>query len=286
MQWEILKMNNQTAHNIQNYNKKNKKKHQIDHLLRVLKIYKFKIIQPSDFYDMVGVTINSNDISTIKKSNILNEKLIFDFDETVFDRVINELNIINVSESNRKTSNFSRKINSNQRKKSNKKIENPNKKETKILLLGPRQSGKSTILRTFRYYISDFKFNKKYKLSFKNLIYSQIINQMLICLDYIEILKEEENDDNDDNEYKEYSQDGLSDDGKIAANELKIFTQNNNNNILTQEIAYDIEYLWNEGIIQFIFDSKSKLSIDIEDSSSYFFDEIRRIANPNYIPND
>ncbi len=51
-----------------------------------------------------------------------------------------------------------------------------------------------------------------------------------------------------------------------------------------ESVAQNIEILWKESAIKEIFDNRAKLKID--DSSSYFFDEVRRIATRSYIPTD
>ena len=51
-----------------------------------------------------------------------------------------------------------------------------------------------------------------------------------------------------------------------------------------ENVANNIELLWKEEAVQTIFDQRARLKID--DSSSYFFDEVRRIAARSYIPTD
>eukprot|EP00483_Globobulimina_turgida_P000476 UN00476 len=51
-----------------------------------------------------------------------------------------------------------------------------------------------------------------------------------------------------------------------------------------ESVATNVEILWKEPAIKEIFDNRAKLKID--DSSAYFFDEVRRIATRSYIPTD
>eukprot|EP01084_Bolivina_argentea_P129277 228335_1 len=51
-----------------------------------------------------------------------------------------------------------------------------------------------------------------------------------------------------------------------------------------QPVAENIEILWNEAAVKEIFDNRAQLSIN--DSSGYFFDEVRRIGEDSYMPSD
>ena len=49
-------------------------------------------------------------------------------------------------------------------------------------------------------------------------------------------------------------------------------------------MAEAIEILWKEDAIRFIYDLRATMKID--DSCAYFWDNVRRIAAPNYVPNN
>ena len=51
---------------------------------------------------------------------------------------------------------------------------------------------------------------------------------------------------------------------------------------MTPSIANDIEILWNEDIIRLMYKLRAKKKID--HTSSYFLDNVQRIAKPDYIP--
>ena len=50
------------------------------------------------------------------------------------------------------------------------------------------------------------------------------------------------------------------------------------------QIADAIETLWKEDAIRLIYDLRATMKID--DSCAYFWDEVKRIAAPDYVPND
>merc|ERR1712003_300344 len=49
-------------------------------------------------------------------------------------------------------------------------------------------------------------------------------------------------------------------------------------------IANAIEILWKEAAIKLIFDMRATMKID--DSCEYFWDNVRRVASPDFVPND
>ena len=82
----------------------------------------------------------------------------------------------------------------------------------KLLFLGSGGSGKSTLFKQLRT-LHGAGYADKDRLQFKDHIYAQVVEQMRLCLECIEILKEEEAD-----EYKDVQ---LSDAGKQAADQLQ-----------------------------------------------------------------
>ena len=51
---------------------------------------------------------------------------------------------------------------------------------------------------------------------------------------------------------------------------------------MTKQVAKAIEILWNEDAIRLIYDLRSKMKI--VDSCAYFWDDINRIAAPDFVP--
>merc|ERR1712083_35043 len=52
------------------------------------------------------------------------------------------------------------------------------------------------------------------------------------------------------------------------------------------EVADNVELLWREEAIQEIWRNRARLKIDFADSTAYFFDEVRRIADAQFLPSD
>ena len=108
--------------------------------------------------------------------------------------------------------------------------------------------------------------------SYRNHIYGQIIEQMKeLMLNVEELLSTAEFSD-----YK------LSED---AEPHIKFIENVRGDSDITDEIANAIELLWKEEAVKAVFRIRERLN-RIEDSSEYFFDEVRRIANKPYTPTD
>mmetsp|Transcript_12753 Transcript_12753/g.11355 ORF Transcript_12753/g.11355 Transcript_12753/m.11355 type:complete len:381 (+) Transcript_12753:96-1238(+) len=141
----------------------------------------------------------------------------------------------------------------------------------KLLFLGSGGSGKSTLFKQLRT-LHGTGYADKDRLQFKDHIFAQIVEQMRLCLECIDILKEDEPD-----EYKDVE---LSDSGKQAADIL----QSAPTLQVNAQISEAIEILWKEDAIRLIYDLRATMKID--DSCAYFWDEVQRIAAPDYVPDD
>lgn len=140
----------------------------------------------------------------------------------------------------------------------------------KLLFLGSGGSGKSTLFKQLRS-LHGSGYGDKDRLQFKDHICAQIIEQMKSCLECIDILKEED-------EFKDEVD--LTKEGNdaarmiLSAGSLQVNTQ----------IADAIEILWKEAAIRLVFDMRATMKID--DSCEYFWNNVRRVASPDFIPND
>jgi len=142
----------------------------------------------------------------------------------------------------------------------------------KLLFLGSGGSGKSTLFKQLRT-IHGAGFLDKDRLGFKDHIYSQVIEQSKLMLECYEELREEFPD--------EWASMPLSDAGKEAAEYIDYIR---NDMDVDEAVASNVETLWKEPAMKEIFANRAKLKID--DSSAYFFDQVRRIATRSYIPTD
>eukprot|EP01084_Bolivina_argentea_P013761 25802_1 len=96
-------------------------------------------------------------------------------------------------------------------KRLGKELQNEKRKDQsvkKLLFLGNSASGKSTLFKQLRT-LHGTGYDRLHSLQFKNHIFAQIVDQMRLCLECIDILKEEESD-----EYKDIE---LSSNGREAA---------------------------------------------------------------------
>jgi len=94
-------------------------------------------------------------------------------------------------------------------------------------------------------------------------------------LEFYDILRDEEPDD--------FEVASLSAEGQQAAEYIDYIRGDRDVN---DEVAGNVELLWREPAIQHIWKNRAELKIDFADSTAYFFDEVRRIADPQFLPND
>jgi len=140
----------------------------------------------------------------------------------------------------------------------------------KLLFLGSGGSGKSTLFKQLRS-LHGSGYADKDRLQFKDHICAQIIEQMKSCLECIDLLK-------DDEEYKDEM--NLTENGNESAQIILSAPSLQVND----RIADAIEILWKEPAIQSIFNMRATMKID--DSCEYFWNEVRRVASPDFVPND
>jgi len=141
------------------------------------------------------------------------------------------------------------------------------KKETKLLLLGPGESGKSTIVKQLKIIYST-GFAEEERLGFKPIIHSNIIISMGTLM---RALMKDEAIGRLSKENQEYSQ-------LMTSGETITLSE------LTPEVAAAVKSLWKEALVKDRFENKS--DIHIIDSASYYFDELDRIIAPGYIPTE
>ncbi|KAJ3429271.1 g protein alpha i subunit [Anaeramoeba flamelloides] len=140
-------------------------------------------------------------------------------------------------------------------------------KEISFLLLGTGESGKSTFVKQMKilYYGG---FDEETQNDFKNAIRSQLISNTELLIGASDDL-------------------GLKLSKKTKLNVEKFLRLNGFQNeefVLTEELADCIESIWGDNSIKKAFDQR--FNFQIPDSAAWFLDKTREIASENYIPTD
>jgi len=139
------------------------------------------------------------------------------------------------------------------------------REEFKILLLGPGESGKSTIFRQMKIVQDKGGYSEEERLRFKPIVYSNCISQMIILVTVAQ--KQQLNFDNVENDR--------------AANQLLELQPSEH--LWTPEIGLTIKKLWADSAIQTVYHSTIK-NYQLNDTADYFFINIDRFIPENYIP--
>ena len=181
-------------------------------------------------------------------------------------------------------------------------------KEIKLLLLGAGGSGKSTLFKQLEY-IHGKGFPPRQRLLFQKQIHEQLIESMKTlvqrCEEYWEKDPEtfakyklydyeadyDDDDDDDGDDMKQQSSgsggqsynptDDTEDSIKNAAEAILTLR---NNQKLSKEIIECLQLLWKNEVIQEMFLIRNEICVP--DSSEYFFNELERITDSEYVPND
>jgi len=135
----------------------------------------------------------------------------------------------------------------------------------KLLLLGAGESGKSTIAKQMKI-IHLHGFTEEERASFKSIIASNVVGSIKALVEATTNLKIQTSSENDGIKKRVLSEDYFA------------------NAALSKEIASDIKKLWKDsGILQAF---KRSAEFQLNDSAEYFFTNIDRISEPNYIPTE
>lgn len=142
------------------------------------------------------------------------------------------------------------------------------RQEVKMLLLGAGESGKSTILKQMKL-IHDGGYNVQEKRAFAPIVYSNIAQAMKMILEAMEDLDigfaSEQMAENRDLVYNIPEQPGAEDFPEPVANALRA--------------------LWSDAGVQECF-KRAGRDYYMIDSAKYFLDELDRILQPGYVPDD
>lgn len=135
--------------------------------------------------------------------------------------------------------------------------------EVKLLLLGPGESGKSTVFKQMKIFQDGGGYSQEELKNFTQIIFENCITQMKAIIHAAEKL-----------EIKLDSEESYT-----RANRIE------NADGFSNEIGNDIKYLWKDQGILKAFSMKGS-NYHLSDSASYFFDEIDRFMKPDYIPTE
>jgi len=146
------------------------------------------------------------------------------------------------------------------------------KPDVKILLLGAGETGKSTVMKQLRIFVQG-GFTTKELLDYKPLIFDQVVNCMKVLI----------------NACKEFGielQPGNLEIGGnfFSAYEIEDPPSPELSKKITPQVWNDLETLWADLGIQKAYSRRSELKLD--DSTKYWFENLDRLRDNDYIPNE
>jgi len=145
------------------------------------------------------------------------------------------------------------------------KYQSHHNNDVKILLLGPGESGKSTVFKQMKIIQDSGGFTAEERLNFKPVVYSNCISQMRVLVQNAAKLKVP---------FKR--QENL----KFAQDLLQL---PHAGNVWTPEIGAAIKSLWEDTGIQNVYSQRDSM-FQLNDTADYFFSNVDRFLDPNYIP--
>jgi len=138
--------------------------------------------------------------------------------------------------------------------------------EVKLLLLGAGESGKSTIAKQMKIiHLEGFKDEER--LSYKSIIYNNVLASMKALVNACRDLNI-----------------SVSDEHSAAANRLAEADINYFSGNITDEMRNDIKALWNDHGIKEAYEKQNQFQLN--DSAAYYFQNIDRISQANYVPTE
>jgi len=139
------------------------------------------------------------------------------------------------------------------------------KQKIKLLLLGPGESGKSTIFKQMKIIQDEGGFSTEELISFRNVIFSNCVSQMRVILEASVLLKVQ-----------------LRSETSVEAAK-KILGLPASGNSWSKDIGLAVKLLWkDEGVKETFLMGMKKYQLN--ETADYFFDHIDRFLDENFIP--
>ncbi|KAI8087825.1 heterotrimeric G protein alpha subunit A [Gilbertella persicaria] len=142
------------------------------------------------------------------------------------------------------------------------------KQEYKILLLGSGESGKSTILKQMKI-INQNGYSKEELRSWRTIVYKNLIESAQVLIQAM-------------SDFDLSFVDTLN---NTYADQIRNYRLLESQTMLDASFIEAVEHIWADQSTKFCATEKTS-EFYLMDSAPYFFDEIVRIGNPNYIPNE
>lgn len=143
-------------------------------------------------------------------------------------------------------------------------IKEARSKEIKILLLGPGESGKSTVFKQMKIIQDDGGFSDEELMGFRHVVHANCISQMRVLVQAAA---------------KSRQQFEHQENVKLAQQLIQLPQAGN---VWTPEIGLAIKKLWADKGIQNIFHHGENYTLN--DTAEYFFSNIDRFLQPEYVP--
>jgi GTPase SAR1 family protein len=138
-------------------------------------------------------------------------------------------------------------------------------KEAKLLLLGPGESGKSTVFKQLKIIQDNGGFSKEELVSYIPVVRSNAVSQMRVVLEAAALLKIEL----------------FSEEALMAAK--KILSLPTTSTVWNNEIAQAVTTLWHDKGIKETYALGNK-KYQLNETAEYFFEGIERFSQDNYVP--
>jgi len=139
------------------------------------------------------------------------------------------------------------------------------REEVKLLLLGPGESGKSTVFKQMKIIQDNGGFTTEELQSYKYIVYGNCVTQMKVIV----------------NAAMKLNIQLSTEDNKRRGERLAKLPSGGD--AWYTELGEDIKHLWQDPAVRNVYGMKDK-HYQLNDSASYFFDNIDRFMSPSYIP--